>query len=222
MEFTRESLSNLPFVNKKRDGFIHPAHAINHRFSIDTETYPLIKISLEIPQEEYRSSCKSSCNLRRKSGGNERPGIIRKRFEKTSFTRSNYFPDYNPLLPPSSNPPSSSSIPKFLERGSCNFRKNFISLDGRRGGRAVGWREGCDRIVCTVNSRFTVHTSLPVACDNKRIAAIKINRYLGNRSVNLYEANISGNDMLFKAAIIFQLVNKFSGWERRAGGYQPP
>lgn len=63
--------------------------------------------------------------------------------------------------------------------------------------------------ICTVNSRFTVHTSPAVASDNKPIAAIKINRYLGNRSVNFYEANISGNDMLFKAAIIFQLVNNF-------------
>lgn len=49
MEFTRESLSNLPFVNKKRDGFIHPAHAINHRFSIDTETYP--SVNKNIPRK---------------------------------------------------------------------------------------------------------------------------------------------------------------------------
>lgn len=87
-------------------------------------------------------------------------------------------------------------------------------MEGRDG--TIGGMQARSNRLRRKLSIYSAYVSASGGYDNKPIAAIKINRYLGNRSVNFYEANISGNDMLFKAAIIFQLVNNF--WLKAAGG----
>lgn len=129
------------------------------------------------------------------------------------------FPDYNPppflLSPPPSPSPSFSSKEA---KARAILRKNVISLwvEGRDG--TIGGMQARSNRLRRKLSIYSAYVSASGGYDNKPIAAIKINRYLGNRSVNFYEANISGNDMLFKAAIIFQLVNNFWLKLRRAGG----